>query len=100
MEGLPASVNEFMQKALAKDPDDRFQSGTEFCEAMNEAVGVADVRVVPSELRAGAEVAIQTMMQLRADAPPDDVEAAGGRAAGGRGLLLALGGVHALLAAL
>jgi len=33
---LPAGINNFMEKALAKDPNERFQTGKEFADAVKE----------------------------------------------------------------
>jgi tRNA A-37 threonylcarbamoyl transferase component Bud32 len=47
VDGLPDAVGGVMDKVLAKDPDDRYQTATEFADAFSEAVqGSTDVQAV------------------------------------------------------
>ncbi|MCA9623193.1 MAG: AAA family ATPase, partial [Myxococcales bacterium] len=56
---LDKAVIQVVQKALAKDPADRFQSASAFAEALNQAMRPAPKRRAPSQpsTRAGAKVA-------------------------------------------
>ena len=46
---LPASFDAIMKKALAKKPDDRFQNGREFAEALRSALASGGGGRAPSE---------------------------------------------------
>lgn len=93
---LPEGIEAFMQKAMAKDPDERFQTGSEFCDALSEMVGVSGAQVVPTELRAGAEVAISTMIQQREAAPEPEAAPARAPRTRRRGLLWGVGALAAV----
>ena len=47
---LPAPVAGVVRKALARDPDERFQAGDEMAEALRAAAGAVEERAEPSSL--------------------------------------------------
>jgi len=98
---IPVPVEQVIQMAMAKDPMDRYQSAAEFCEALRDAVGLSTARIVPAELRAGAEDAIQTMIARREQTAAIGVTSPGVStrprpAPGGRAILFGLGGLFLL----
>jgi tRNA A-37 threonylcarbamoyl transferase component Bud32 len=61
------ALERVIQTAMAKAPEERYQTGDEMCEALRQSAGVAATQVTPNELRAGAEIAIETMVAKRAE---------------------------------
>src|SRR5258707_906108 len=57
---LPPAVNALLQKAMAKNPDDRYATATELARALNVALGVS-ADVTPTDLR---QVAQETNLSL------------------------------------
>lgn len=47
-EGLPVGLDGVLQRALAKSPSERFSSGAELVQALEDIVGTSEVRLPPS----------------------------------------------------
>lgn len=52
---LPAELEEVLQKAMSKDPEDRFQTGGEFADALRGVLAIATLSVGQDAVAAGAQ---------------------------------------------
>lgn len=56
---LPEAFDEIIARAMAKAPDDRYQSGAELSEALTRLAGSTAISQIPTQLRSAAQGAIE-----------------------------------------
>ena len=64
---LPDGFEGIMQKALAKQPEDRYQTATELAEDLTNLVGASSVNRIPEQLKTGAIQSLQKLQDRRAE---------------------------------
>jgi len=64
---LPEKIDEIIQKAMAKDPQQRYQSAGEFVEDLEKIVATSEIRSAPQTFVTMATIAAQNIREKRKD---------------------------------